>query len=132
MSTRRRGKAIGAGALVSSPSSSPPRSESRGGGRRAVGVRASRAQTFYMSGNQWSPYGDVNPAKTWDYSTGTVGLAYETISVQPPGRCVHPMARHGGTLANEQRLRHEHPPWREVQRRQDALTPRDVKYSFDL
>ena len=26
-----------------------------------------RNQTFYMSGNQWAPYGDVNPAKTWDY-----------------------------------------------------------------
>ena len=31
-----------------------------------------------MSGNQWSPNNDVNPAKTWDYVTGLVGFAYET------------------------------------------------------
>ena len=37
-----------------------------------------RSQTFYMSGNQWSPNNDVNPAKTWDYVTGLVGFAYET------------------------------------------------------
>ena len=37
-----------------------------------------RAQTFYMSGNQWSPNNDLNPAKNWDYITGLVGFAYET------------------------------------------------------
>jgi peptide/nickel transport system substrate-binding protein len=37
-----------------------------------------RSQTFYMSGNQWSPNNDLNPAKTWDYITGLVGFAYET------------------------------------------------------
>ncbi len=31
-----------------------------------------------MSGNQWSPNNDVNPAKNWDYITGLVGFAYET------------------------------------------------------
>src|SRR4030095_1189268 len=37
-----------------------------------------RSQTFYMSGNQWSPNNDLNPAKNWDYITGLVGFAYET------------------------------------------------------
>jgi peptide/nickel transport system substrate-binding protein len=37
-----------------------------------------RSQTFYMSGSQWSPNNDLNPAKNWDYITGLVGLAYET------------------------------------------------------
>lgn len=37
-----------------------------------------RDQTLYMSGNQWSPNTDINPAKNWDYITGLVGFAYET------------------------------------------------------
>ena len=37
-----------------------------------------RSQTLYMSGNQWSPNNDLNPAKNWDYVTGLVGFAYET------------------------------------------------------
>jgi peptide/nickel transport system substrate-binding protein len=37
-----------------------------------------RSQTLYMSGNQWSPNNDLNPAKNWDYITGLVGFAYET------------------------------------------------------
>jgi peptide/nickel transport system substrate-binding protein len=37
-----------------------------------------RAQTLYMSGTQWSPYTDLNPAKNWDYANGIGGLVYET------------------------------------------------------
>jgi peptide/nickel transport system substrate-binding protein len=37
-----------------------------------------RSQTFYMSGSQWSPNNDLNPAKNWDYITALVGFAYET------------------------------------------------------
>jgi peptide/nickel transport system substrate-binding protein len=37
-----------------------------------------RGQTLYMSGNQWSPNTDLNPAKNWDYVTGLVGFVYET------------------------------------------------------
>ena len=44
------------------------------GGQQAL----PRAQTLYMSGNQWSPNNDANPAKNWDYVTGLVGFAYET------------------------------------------------------
>lgn len=48
------------------------------GGAGASGVSYPRSQTLYMSGNQWSPNNDLNPAKTWDYVTGLVGFAYET------------------------------------------------------
>lgn len=48
------------------------------GGAGASGTSYPRAQTLYMSGNQWSPNNDLNPAKTWDYITGLVGFAYET------------------------------------------------------
>ena len=47
---------------------------SAGAGQQAL----PRAQTLYMSGNQWSPNTDLNPAKNWDYITGLVGFAYET------------------------------------------------------
>ena len=45
---------------------------------RALSGGLPRSQTFYMSGNQWSPNNDLNPAKNWDYITGLVGFAYET------------------------------------------------------
>jgi peptide/nickel transport system substrate-binding protein len=41
-------------------------------------VSLPRSETLYMSGNQWSPNNDGNPAKNWDYITGLVGFAYET------------------------------------------------------
>lgn len=47
-------------------------------GARTVAGGLPRSQTFYMSGNQWSPNNDLNPAKNWDYITGLVGFAYET------------------------------------------------------
>jgi peptide/nickel transport system substrate-binding protein len=46
--------------------------------RVGVATGLPRSQTFYMSGNQWSPNNDLNPAKNWDYITGLVGFAYET------------------------------------------------------
>ena len=50
-----------------------------GAGAQSNGVSAlPRGQTLYMSGSQWSPYTDLNPAKNWDYATGIGGLAYET------------------------------------------------------
>jgi peptide/nickel transport system substrate-binding protein len=54
------------------------------GGASATGSRLNtelglpRSQTLYMSGSQWSPNNDLNPAKNWDYITGLVGFAYET------------------------------------------------------
>src|SRR5215218_5713101 len=51
-----------------------------GAGAKGTSSLASlpRDQTFYMSGNQWSPNTDLNPAKNWDYVTGLVGFVYET------------------------------------------------------
>jgi peptide/nickel transport system substrate-binding protein len=48
------------------------------GGGTSSATALPRSQTFYMSGNQWSPNNDLNPAKNWDYITGLVGFAYET------------------------------------------------------
>ena len=48
-----------------------------------------------MSGNQWSPNNDLNPAKNWDYVTGLVGFVYETpFRYDPLEGHVHPVARH--------------------------------------
>ena len=78
-----------------------------------------RNQTFYMSGSQWAPYGDVNPAKTWDYSRHGRPRIRNGIPLQSVDRQLHPMARHRRGVAVEERLRHEHPQRREVQRRHD-------------
>ena len=48
------------------------------GGGKTLSAGLPRSQTLYMSGNQWSPNNDLNPAKNWDYITGLVGFAYET------------------------------------------------------
>jgi peptide/nickel transport system substrate-binding protein len=47
-------------------------------GAGAKSTALPRAQTLYMSGTQWSPYTDLNPAKNWDYANGIGGLVYET------------------------------------------------------
>jgi peptide/nickel transport system substrate-binding protein len=38
-----------------------------------------RADTLYTSGKQWGPYTGFNPLRTGDYSTGVLGLLYETL-----------------------------------------------------
>jgi peptide/nickel transport system substrate-binding protein len=48
------------------------------GGAGASSAALPRAQTLYLSGTQWSPYTDLNPAKNWDYANGIGGLVYET------------------------------------------------------
>jgi peptide/nickel transport system substrate-binding protein len=45
---------------------------------RTTSAALPRSQTLYISGSQWSPNNDLNPAKNWDYITGLVGFAYET------------------------------------------------------
>jgi len=91
-----------------------------------------RAQTFYMSGSQWAPYGDVNPAKTWDYSTGTVGLAYETTFRFNPltGQFIPWLASAGSWRTKNVYVM----SIRRGVKFSDGktLTPADVKYSFDL
>ena len=75
MSPRKRGRVtiVGALALAALVAAVSLGVAGAGAGEQSA-FALPRAQTFYMSGNQWAPYGDVNPAKTWDYSTGTVGL----------------------------------------------------------
>ncbi len=91
-----------------------------------------RAQTLYMSGNQWSPNNDLNPAKNWDYVTGLVGFVYETPFRYDPltdqfipwlatrgrgqSKTTYVMTIRKGVRWSDGRL----------------MTPSDVKYSFDL
>ena len=79
MSTPRRGKAIGAGliALVAIVGVTSLGVAGAGAKQSAL-ASLPRDQTLYMSGNQWSPNTDLNPAKNWDYVTGLVGFVYET------------------------------------------------------
>jgi peptide/nickel transport system substrate-binding protein len=133
MSTRKRGKAIGAGALALAAAVVATSLGVAGAGAGEQSAFAlPRAQTFYMSGSQWSPYGDVNPAKTWDYSTGTVGLAYETaFRFNPLTGAFIPWLATGGNWRTSNvyvmNIR------RGVKFSDGTtLTPGDVKYSFDL
>ena len=91
-----------------------------------------RAQTLYMSGTQWSPYNDLNPAKTWDYASGVVGLAYETAFRYDPLKDTFiPWLASGGSWTSKttyvmnvrQGVR-----WSDGRQ----LTAGDVKYSFDI
>ncbi|RCV50101.1 ABC transporter substrate-binding protein [Marinitenerispora sediminis] len=38
-----------------------------------------RDRTLYTTGTQWGPPANWNPIMTWEYTVGTVGLAYETL-----------------------------------------------------
>ena len=71
-----------------------------------------------MSGNQWSPNNDANPAKNWDYVTGLVGFAYETpFRYDPLKDTVHPVARDRRQVDDADDVHDERPPGREVERR---------------
>jgi len=91
-----------------------------------------RSQTFYMSGNQWSPNNDLNPAKNWDYVTGLVGFAYETPFRYDPlkDKFIPWLATGGGwtskstyTMAIRSGVK-----WSDGQ----PMTAKDVAYSFNL
>jgi peptide/nickel transport system substrate-binding protein len=91
-----------------------------------------RAQTLYMSGNQWSPNNDLNPAKNWDYITGLVGFAYETPFRYDPlkDRFIPWLATNGAWKSNrvyEMTIR-SGVRWSDGR----PLTAQDVKFSFDL
>ena len=91
-----------------------------------------RAQTLYMSGNQWSPNNDLNPAKNWDYVTGLVGFVYETPFRYDPlaGKFI-PWLATGGKWTSPQKYEmtiRKGVKWSDGK----ALTASDVKYSFNL
>src|SRR5262249_24725783 len=95
-------------------------------------VSLPRDQALYMSGNQWSPNTDLNPAKNWDYVTGLVGFVYETPFRYDPlkGTFIPWLATAGkwtspSTYAMTIR---KNVKWSDGQ----TMTPADVKYSFDL
>jgi peptide/nickel transport system substrate-binding protein len=91
-----------------------------------------RSQTLYMSGTQWSPYNDLNPAKNWDYASGVVGLAYETAFRYDPLKDTFiPWLATGGAWASKttyvMTIR-QGVKWSDGK----LLTAADVKYSFDI
>jgi peptide/nickel transport system substrate-binding protein len=91
-----------------------------------------RAQTLYMSGTQWSPYNDLNPAKNWDYASGVVGLAYETAFRYDPltARFIPWLAKSGrwtSKVTYVMQVRNG-VKWSDGK----PLTANDVKYSFDI
>ena len=120
MSTRR---ARGVGALAAAAVLTAIVAALMAGGAGAGSQSAlalPRAQTLYMSGNQWSPNVDLNPAKNWDYVTGLVGFAYETpFRYDPLEGQVHPVARVVRQVDVEDDLLHGRPQGREVERRAD-------------
>jgi peptide/nickel transport system substrate-binding protein len=91
-----------------------------------------RAQTLYMSGNQWSPNVDLNPAKNWDYITGLVGFAYETPFRYDPlkDKFIPWLASGGGwTSKNTYTMTiRTGVKWSDGQ----PMTAKDVAYSFNL
>ncbi len=80
MSASRKGRAVGFGmiALAAVVTVTALGVVGAGAKQNSLLVSLPRSQTLYMSGNQWSPNNDLNPAKNWDYVTGLVGFAYET------------------------------------------------------
>ena len=91
-----------------------------------------RAQTLYMSGTQWSPYNDLNPAKNWDYASGIVGLAYETaFRYDPLTDKFIPWLATGGTWASKTTYVmsvRQGVKWSDGQ----SMTAKDVAYSFNI
>lgn len=133
MSPRKRGRVtiVGALALAALVAAVSLGVAGAGAGERSA-FALPRAQTFYMSGSQWAPYGDVNPAKTWDFSTGTIGLAYETAFRFNPlkGAFIPWLATSGTWRTSNVYVMNI----RRAVKFSDGttLTPGDVKYSFDL
>jgi peptide/nickel transport system substrate-binding protein len=101
---------------------------SAGGGQQAL----PRAQTLYMSGNQWSPNTDLNPAKNWDYITGLVGFAYETpFRYDAMADKFIPWLATGGTWVSKQTYVmtiRKGVKWSDGK----PMTANDVAYSFNI
>jgi peptide/nickel transport system substrate-binding protein len=102
------------------------------GAKQESGTALPRAETLYMSGNQWSPNTDLNPAKNWDYITGLVGFAYETPFRYDPqqGAFIPWLATGGGWTSGRTYAMtiRKGVQWSDGQ----AMTAKDVAYSFNL
>jgi peptide/nickel transport system substrate-binding protein len=131
MAIRRKGMA-GVGVLALLVAVAATLSVAVAGASEQSAFALPRAQTLYMSGTQWSPYTDLNPAKNWDFASGIVGLAYETAFRYDPltDRFI-PWLASAGTWTSKttyvMRVR-QGVKWSDGQ----PLTARDVKYSFDI
>ena len=133
MSIRRSGKAVGVGGLALA---AVVLVTSLGAGGAGAGEQSPfalpRAQTLYMSGNQWSPNNDLNPAKNWDYVTGLVGLVYETpFRYDPIKDRFIPWLATGGRWTSKNTYSmtiRSGVRWSDGR----SMTPADVKFSFDL
>ncbi len=80
MATRRSKRVAGAVALVVALATAASLLTAAGAGAGSQSPFAlPRADTLYTSGKQWGPYTGFNPLRTGDYSTGTLGLLYETL-----------------------------------------------------
>ncbi|HEX5582733.1 ABC transporter substrate-binding protein [Gaiella sp.] len=131
MSSRR---ARGVGALVAFAALAAFAALTAGGAGAGGQTMAAlpRAQTFYMSGNQWSPNNDLNPAKNWDYITGLVGFAYETpFRYDPLKDKFIPWLATGGKWTSKHTYTmtiRSGVKWSDGQ----PMTAKDVAYSFNL
>ena len=115
----RKGKVVGLGLIVLAAIVGVTALAS-GAGAKQTSLLASlpREQTLYMSGNQWSPNIDLNPAKNWDYVTGLVGFVYETPFRYDPlkGKFIPWLATSGKWTSTDDVL-DDGPPGRQVERR---------------
>jgi peptide/nickel transport system substrate-binding protein len=133
MSIPRRARVAGAGAvaLVAALAAVSLTVGTAGASEQST-LALPRAQTLYISGNQWSPNNDLNPAKNWDYITGLVGFAYETaFRYDPLADKFIPWLATGGTWTSKTTYTmtvRRGVKWSDGK----PLSARDVKYSFDL
>ena len=72
-----------------------------------------------MSGNQWSPNTDLNPAKNWDYVTGLVGFATRRRSATTRSRTSSSRGSRRAASGRRRRPTHDDPQGRQVERRAD-------------
>ena len=80
MATTRNKRAAGAVALIVALATAASLLTAAGAGAGSQSPFAlPRGDTLYTSGKQWGPYTGFNPLRTGDYSTGTLGLLYETL-----------------------------------------------------
>jgi peptide/nickel transport system substrate-binding protein len=133
MSRRIKGRAVGFGLIgLVAVVVATTLGASGAGANQSWLLALPRAQTLYMSGNQWSPNNDLNPAKNWDYVTGLVGFAYETPFRYDPlkGNFIPWLATGGAWTSKTTYVMtiRKGVKWSDGK----PLTARDVKYSFDL
>jgi peptide/nickel transport system substrate-binding protein len=134
MSRLKNGKGAGLGLLALAAMVTVASLGAAGAGAKRTSTLVSlpRAQTLYMSGNQWSPNTDLNPAKNWDYVTGLVGFVYETPFRYDPLKdtFIPWLATSGKWTSKTTYVMNIRPgvKWSDGQ----TMTPQDVKYSFDV